>query len=150
MTGLSEKSKKERYPTEETLGNDELCESNFADCGVRLSGKTDCRFETLVLANPVGGVGTSSVLSDVAWIGGILLEFGEEKMMDRTKVFFGQRIRINENSGVGFSGEIGYVAYIGDKGVSVYLADNNFDECIPLNWNEFDDASLARETHNEP
>jgi len=55
--------------------------------------------------------------------------------------YVGQKIIINLKAPY-FNGEPAVIAYIGDKGVSVYLSSDaysDFDECIPLNYGEWDE-----------
>jgi hypothetical protein len=47
------------------------------------------------------------------------------------------RVRIKLNSKL-FPGKEAVVAYIGTGGISVYLVDDDFDECIPLNNDEWE------------
>lgn len=50
---------------------------------------------------------------------------------------FGQLVRINNKSPY-FKGKLARVAYVGYKGISVYLEEGDFDECIPLDDGEYD------------
>jgi hypothetical protein len=52
-------------------------------------------------------------------------------------VRFGQKIKIKSTAPL-FAGHVGHVAYIGTDGISVYLADVDFDDPIPLNNEEYD------------
>jgi len=52
-------------------------------------------------------------------------------------IYVGMRVRINENH-KWLKGEYAHVAYIGSKGISVYLENSILDECIPLYNNEWD------------
>jgi hypothetical protein len=54
-----------------------------------------------------------------------------------TKPHVGMRVRIKANSKL-FPGKLAAVAYIGDGGISVYLVDDDFDECIPLDNDEWE------------
>lgn len=51
----------------------------------------------------------------------------------------GQRVRINEKAPY-FVGALASVAYVGSDGISVYLIDSEFDECVKLNLGEWDEA----------
>jgi hypothetical protein len=59
----------------------------------------------------------------------------EEKTI-KENVRFGQRIQVRKNAPF-FREHFAYIAYIGESGVSVYLEDSSFDDCIPLKWDEF-------------
>lgn len=58
-------------------------------------------------------------------------------MATREQVQFATPIVINDDAPL-FPGYRAVVAYIGEAGVSVYLRDSTFDECVPLNWDEFE------------
>ncbi len=49
----------------------------------------------------------------------------------------GQRVVINKSAPY-FQGHEASIAYVGTGGVSVYLTDSEFDECIPLKYGEFE------------
>jgi hypothetical protein len=53
---------------------------------------------------------------------------------------FGEIVKINGNAPY-FKGQLAAIAYIGEKGISAYLIDNSFDECIVLKNSEFDRIS---------
>jgi hypothetical protein len=53
------------------------------------------------------------------------------------KPHVGMRIRIKPNSKL-FPGKEAVVAYIGTEGVSVYLINHAFDECVPLENDEWE------------
>lgn len=57
--------------------------------------------------------------------------------MSNKQVLFGQTVRINPDAPL-FANHKARIAYIGTAGVSVYLTDCDFDECIPLKWDEFE------------
>ena len=64
--------------------------------------------------------------------------YNEEEKGQMTKTpYVGMRIRIKPNSTL-FPGKEAAVAYIGTEGISVYLVDSDFDECIPLNNDEWE------------
>ncbi len=63
--------------------------------------------------------------------------------MDTPLPYFGMLIRIKDNCPF-FSGAKATIAYIGDKGISVYLKDNDFDECIPLDNDEWEPLVEAK------
>jgi len=56
---------------------------------------------------------------------------------NRARAFVGQKVKLNANAPY-FNGKYAGIAYIGTEGVSVYLLDSDFDECLPINWNEYD------------
>jgi hypothetical protein len=54
---------------------------------------------------------------------------------------FGTLIRIKENCELSFCrGLLARVAYIGVDGISVYLVNSEFDDCIPLKNDEWGPA----------
>lgn len=55
--------------------------------------------------------------------------------MPNVEVF--DRVRIKADAPL-FSGERATVAYVGTSGISVYLGDSKFDDCIPLNDGEYE------------
>lgn len=61
-------------------------------------------------------------------------------MSAKTPAYFGQLIVIN-NKAPYFKGHKARVAYIGTGGVSVYLVDSDFDECIVIKYGEYDDGT---------
>lgn len=56
---------------------------------------------------------------------------------------FGMLIRIKENAPY-FCGEKARIAYIGEDGISVYLTESKFDDCIPLNNDEWETLKEER------
>ena len=55
----------------------------------------------------------------------------------------GMRIRIKQTSKL-FPGKEAVVAYIGTEGISVYLVNDDFDECIPLDNDEWEPVGRAQ------
>jgi len=49
----------------------------------------------------------------------------------------GMRIRIKQNAPF-FAGCEAVVAYVGTEGVSAYLVNHAFDDCVPLNNDEWE------------
>ena len=58
-------------------------------------------------------------------------------MTEQAQAYPCLRVRIKANSKL-FPGVKAVVAYVGDGGVSVYLVDHAFDDCVPLDNNEWE------------
>jgi len=58
-------------------------------------------------------------------------------MADHKTAYVGQHVRIKLNAPL-FPGTPAVIAYIGTCGVSVYLIDHEFDECVPLEDGEWE------------
>ena len=61
-------------------------------------------------------------------------------MSTQVQPHFGMKVKIKATSAL-FPGHMAAIAYIGEGGVSVYLLDSEFDDCIPLNNDEWEPAT---------
>jgi len=59
------------------------------------------------------------------------------KASRRPRPWPGMRVRIRKTSKL-FPGKDAVIAYVGNSGVSVYLTDDEFYDCVPLNNDEWE------------
>lgn len=64
----------------------------------------------------------------------------------RVKAYVGMRVRLTKKAPF-FHGKEAVVAYVGTGGVSVYLVDDDFDECIGLYDGQFKPVASKKVTH---
>ena len=51
----------------------------------------------------------------------------------------GKKVKIKQDAPL-FGGYTAFIAYIGTDGISAYLEDDKFDDCVPLNFGEFEEV----------